>query len=155
MNLKLRSWVLVIALVSAPHKLVGGYMIPTVIYSTYESKKKTVRLSKTELQRIFTRKITRWSNGDEITVYIKPIGSIEHRSFVAAVLGMTLYRYSKSLEVNTYTANAITVMEVRTDTAMRAAVHSNPGAIGYLNYTDPDGESTVTVCTTETECVGS
>lgn len=138
MKVKPVALVLMYFMAFTPLRLHGGYVIPTVIYSTSEHRKKTLYLSREELQRIFTRKTSRWGNGGEIRVYIKPMGSIEHRSFLSEVLCMTLYRYQKSLEVNTNTAGAITVVEVRTDAEMRAAVYSHPGAIGYLNYTNPD-----------------
>ena len=106
---------------------------PIIIFSNYDAEN-TIFMNRLAVQRIFTRKDTRWDNGKNILVFIKPIDSIEHRIFVANVLNMTLYRYQKSLETYTYTARALPVTEVNSDDKMRVAINSHPGAIGYINY---------------------
>ena len=117
---------------------------PTIIFSNYDTDN-TIFMNRLAIQRIFTRKDTRWENGKNILVYIKPIDSIEHRIFVANVLNMTLYRYQKSLETYTYTARALPVTEVNSDDKMRVAVNSHPGAIGYINYELVVNEKTIKI----------
>lgn len=93
-----------------------------------------ILMNRLMIQRIFTRKETRWSNGQEITVYIKPLGSVEHQEFTRRVLHMSSYKFTKNLEEVTYGGKSTGVIEVITDTEMQLKVSNTPGSIGYINY---------------------
>lgn len=82
---------------------------------------------------IFTKSKMFWNSGEKITVYIKPINSLEHLIFVSEWLGISAYRYKKLLENNVYSGNSSGVIEVNSDEAMLLAVYSTPNSIGYLN----------------------
>lgn len=141
----LRHIVLMFVLTGFPRTLVGTEGSATIIFSNYDLEK-TLFLDRITVQRIFTRRETHWSNGDNIIVFIKPMDSLEHRHFVTEVLNMTLYRYQKSLESYTYTAKALPVTEVPTDQKMLNAIHTHPGAIGYVNYEIVINDKIIHIC---------
>jgi ABC-type phosphate transport system substrate-binding protein len=83
---------------------------------------------------IFTRKVTKWETGEKITVFTKPLDSIEHRYFLNQWLNMTSGKYRRELEGQTYSGRATGVKEVNTDEEMMVMVIQTPASIGYLNY---------------------
>jgi ABC-type phosphate transport system substrate-binding protein len=87
-----------------------------------------------EIQKIFTKKTTKWPDGQNINVFIKPRHSIEHRDFVINVLEMTPYYFEQQLESQTYSGTAASVIEVPTDLQMKQKIEQTPGSIGYVNY---------------------
>jgi ABC-type phosphate transport system substrate-binding protein len=91
-------------------------------------------IDKTIVVKIFTKKVTHWADGQLITVFIKPINSIEHRDFVQHWLNMSNSRYKQELESQTYTGRAINVVEVDSDGEMLIKISSTIGSIGYVNY---------------------
>jgi ABC-type phosphate transport system substrate-binding protein len=105
----------------------------TIVFSNYNIGS-NIRMRRITVQRIFTLKDTRWSNGDAITVFTKPLDSIEHKIFVTQVLNMSVYRYTQSILSATNTARAVPVTEVTNDQKMLIAIQSHPGSIGYVNY---------------------
>jgi ABC-type phosphate transport system substrate-binding protein len=113
--------------------LYGEEINPTIIFDNNNFSNVLI-MNRLAVQRIFTRKDTHWENGDNITVFIKPMDSIEHRAFVTDILNMTLYKYQKSLDTYTYTAKATSVHEVTNDDKMKIAIQTHPGSIGYINY---------------------
>jgi len=85
------------------------------------------------LINIFTRKTTRWiSNGDKIVVFIRPINSIEHKTFVLDWLGVTNYRFKKLLKQNTFSGRASSVKIIKTDEQMMFIINNTPNSIGYV-----------------------
>ena len=94
----------------------------------------SITLDRFALQKIFTKKITKWPDGRGIMVFIKPFNSIEHRDFVLNVLGISVYTYQQMLETQVYSGYASTVIEVLNDKQMIMKVENTPGAIGYINY---------------------
>ena len=86
------------------------------------------------LTNIFTRKITKWSSsGEKITVFVKPLNSIEHKMFVINWLGITNYRYKKLLQQNTFSGYASKVKIIQSDEHMILVISSTPNSIGYTN----------------------
>lgn len=122
----------------------------TIVFSNYNLDS-NVNMRRTTVQRIFTLKDTRWSNGDVITVFTKPINSIEHKIFVTRVLNMSLYRYSQSILSATTTAKAIPVTEVADDQKMLLAIQTHPGSIGYINYELIIGNNIIHICEEESK----
>lgn len=105
--------------------------VDLIIWGEYDN---SILLDRFAIQRIFTRKIIRWPNGQYINVFIKPIHSIEHRDFVKTVLQITPYYFEQQLEEQTYTGRSTSVTEVPNDQQMLVKISSTPGAIGYINY---------------------
>ena len=83
---------------------------------------------------IFTRKVTKWETGEKITVFTKPLDSIEHRYFLNQWLNMTSGKYRRELDGQIYAGKTTGVKEVSTDEEMMVMVMQTPASIGYLNY---------------------
>lgn len=89
---------------------------------------------KDTIVKIFTKKVTRWADGQLITVFIKPINSIEHKDFVQSWLNMSNSKYKQELEKQTYSGKSLSVVEVDSDAEMVLKISSTIGSIGYINY---------------------
>jgi len=119
--------------IGVPKTTAGSDSDPQIIFSNYNFSD-TLFMNRGAVQRIFTRKDVRWSNGKAIIVYTKPIDSIEHKAFVANTLNMSLYRFQRELESSTYSAKAIPLNVVDDDSTMMREIRTHEGAIGYVNY---------------------
>lgn len=86
-----------------------------------------------KLTNIFTRNTTKWSStGARITVFIRPINSIEHKTFVLQWLNLTNYRYKKLLQQNTFSGTASNVKTIYSDEQMMVIIKTTPNSIGYV-----------------------
>ena len=110
----------------------------------------TITIDRYSIQKIFTKKISRWPNGTNINVFIKPRNSIEHRDFVTNVLMISPHYFDELLERQTYTGKATPVIEVPSDKLMQLKIESTPGAIGYINYDLYYGSKRIIVIDPET-----
>ena len=110
----------------------------------------SIMIDRYSIQRIFTRQITRWPNGQHISVFIKPKESVEHRDFVVRTLGISPFYYEQQLERQTYAGKSSSVTEIPTDIAMVQRVENTPGAIGYINYEIYIGSKKVIIVDTDT-----
>lgn len=81
---------------------------------------------------IFTKKQKFWRNGEKITVFIKPINSVEHSIFAHEWLGVSIYRYKKILKKEIYSGQTSSVREVLSDVEMIRSILTTPYSIGYL-----------------------
>lgn len=97
------------------------------------------KISLDQLLLIFTKKQRFWENGQKITVFIKPINSIEHSVFSNDILGISVYRYKKILKKHVYSGKSGSVKEVLSDNEMIRLVTTTPFSIGYLT----DGSSLI------------
>lgn len=104
-----------------------------------------------KLTNIFTRHVTKWeTTGDRITVFIRPINSIEHKTFVLRWLNLTNYRYKKLLQQNTFSGAASNVKTIRSDEQMIIIIKSTPNSIGYVgDYMVLNDDSKITVITVD------
>ena len=91
-------------------------------------------LDRVTVQKIFTKKLQRWPDGRNINVFVKPLGSIEHRDFVNNVLKITPFYFQQQLEEQTYAGKSSSITEVPDDKTMIAKIEQTPGSIGYVNY---------------------
>lgn len=94
-----------------------------------------VKLSRLELIRIFTKNQKFWSDGHKITVFTKPISTLEHKMFVVTVLNLTLFKYKTLLESAVYSGQNTNIIEVDSDEEMLIRLSNTPYSIGYINYT--------------------
>lgn len=134
------------------HKTSSSELRTSLIFRNYNLDN-TLFMNRVAIQRIFTRQDKRWSNGDEIIVFIKPMNSLEHKRFLSEVLHMTLYRYERTLSTNTQTGKALPVTEVNSDDKMNMIISYTQGAIGYVNYTVRlNGKQVIIVCDDFSEC---
>ena len=105
---------------------------PSYASDLVHSQSLTIDYTVSTLKAIFTRKTTFWDGGKRITVFIKPMNSIEHSVFLTNWLGMTKYRYKKLLNINIYSGRNTNVKIVDSDAEMLLALQSTPFAVGYL-----------------------
>ena len=105
----------------------------------------SIILDRYAIQKIFTKQITKWPNGQTIQVFIKPLQSIEHKDFVTNVLGISPFYYQQVLETQLNNNKLTSIIEIPTDKQMIMKVESTPGAIGYVNYEVITGSKTVIV----------
>lgn len=85
-----------------------------------------------ELIDIFTRRYTRWENGESVVVVTRELSSIEHKRFLQEHLGITPYQYRARLQRNIYQGIASPPFEVKTEEELIDKVALTPGAIGYV-----------------------
>ncbi len=105
----------------------------------------TITIDRYSLQKIFTKKQSRWPNGLPIRVFIKPMDSVEHRDFVTNILGISIFTYQQLLDAQVYSGRSYSVVELPTDEQMIMNVEKTPGAIGYINYALYIGNKKVTI----------
>ncbi len=105
----------------------------------------SIIIDRYSLQKIFTKRITRWPSGRPIRVFIKPMNSFEHKHFVYNILGMSPFFYQQSLYAQVYAGKSSSVIEIPYDNLMIMKIEQTPGAIGYINYEIYIGNKRVTV----------
>lgn len=110
----------------------------------------TITIDRYSLQKIFTKRIVRWPNGQAIQVFIKPLNSVEHRDFVLNVLGLSPFYYQQILDTQVYAGKSASVTEVSNDGQMIFKIEHTPGSIGYINYEIYIGSKKVTVIDSHT-----
>lgn len=133
-------------------KTSSGEYKASIIFKNYDLSN-TLFMNRVAVQRIFTRQDRRWSNGDEILVFIKPLNSLEHKKFVTEVLQMSFYRYEKTLMSNIATGKSIPLTEVNSDLKMSMYVNNRQGAIGYINYNlEMCNKQVILICDDFTRC---
>lgn len=94
----------------------------------------TITLDRYTIQRIFTRKVTNWPDGTNITVFTKPFNSTEHKDFVYKILKISPFYYQQLLEQQTFSGKASSVIEITSDAQMYRKISNGVGSIGYVNY---------------------
>lgn len=92
-----------------------------------------IKIPQFNLVNIFTRKQIFWSNGHKITVYTKPVDSIEHKIFTINVLNLTPFKYKTLLDSISYTGKNTPTIELKSDQEMIFKLSMTPFAIGYIN----------------------
>jgi len=88
-------------------------------------------LTKSQLRRIFSKRQVRWSNGEEIVVFVLPSLHPLHQRFSTKQLGMFPYRLDRLWNKLTYTGLGTTPIVVDDPQTLVEAVLKTPGAIGY------------------------
>jgi len=122
----------------------------TVIHTAPPAEKLTATQT-FKLTNIFTRKTTKWvSTGAKITVFIRPINSIEHKLFVLQWLNLSNYRYKKLLQQNTFSGISSSVKTIISDEQMMIIIKSTPNSIGYVgDYMVWNDDSEITIITAD------
>lgn len=90
-------------------------------------------LDNRQLADIFTRKQKYWEDGTKITVYIKPINSIEHKAFVVEWLQISHNSYRTKVDHEVYSGNNSGLIEVKSDEEMLIKVANTANSIGYID----------------------
>lgn len=85
------------------------------------------------IKSIFTRRMTHWVTGERITVYTKPLNSIEHRNFLITWVGISAYRFKQLLNRQIYSGKNTSVKVVNSDVEMLLSLRATPHSIGYMS----------------------
>lgn len=91
-------------------------------------------VSRTELVNIFTRKKLFWEDGHRITVFIKPMNSVEHKIFTIDILNMTPYSYKSMADSIIWSGKNTAPREIASDDEMILQLSRTPYSVGYINY---------------------
>lgn len=128
-----------------------GYVCAEAVAHTAPSEEQLDAAQVYKLTNIFTRNVTKWeTNGARITVFIRPINSIEHKTFVLQWLNLTNYRYKKLLQQNTYSGVASNVKTIYSDEQMIVIIKTTPNSIGYVgDYMVVNDDSDITFITVD------
>lgn len=82
---------------------------------------------------IFTRKLTRWSNGNIVRVFVLPDNHPIHRKFVKEKLGIFPYQLRQIWDRIVFSGINEAPEVVENIGKMYQAIKENPGAIGYAS----------------------
>ena len=91
-------------------------------------------ISQYELIKIFTRKKIFWSDGSKITVFVKPLDSLEHKIFTINILNLTPYKFKSMADAIVYSGSNNPPIEIGSDEEMMLRLANTPNSIGYVNY---------------------
>lgn len=93
-------------------------------------------LSTRELRAIYTMRLDRWANGDEIQVFVLPKQSPIHQQFSKKVLQALPHQLQAVWYRLVYSGMGRAPTEVQDEQEMLERVSQTPGAIGYLENAD-------------------
>ena len=96
------------------------------------------QVSTSQLRRIFSMRQIWWQDQQAIRVYVLANQNPTHIKFCNTVLAMFPYQLERVWNKLTYSGQGEKPIAVETEAQMLAAVQSDPGAIGYLQYISPD-----------------
>ncbi len=91
-------------------------------------------IEQSELIRIFTRKKVFWPSGQKISVFIKPLNSLEHKIFSINILNLSPYKYKSLTDSVVYSGSNNPPTEIESDEQMLSILAKTPNSIGYVNY---------------------
>lgn len=80
---------------------------------------------------VFTRKLTRWFDGNSVRVFVLPDNHNVHRKFVKEKLGLFPYQLRQIWDRMVFSGIGEAPEVVETVEKMYQAIKANPGAIGY------------------------
>ena len=87
--------------------------------------------SKLELRRIFSKRITKWPNGQPIVVFVLASKNPIHQRFSKEVLKIFPYQLDRIWNKMTYSGVGTAPIVVKDYTTLLEEVKKTPGAIGY------------------------
>ncbi|NMP31763.1 hypothetical protein HII17_09325 [Thalassotalea sp. M1531] len=88
-------------------------------------------LSKLELRRIFSKRVTKWPNGQPIVVFVLKSKHPLHQRFSKEVLKIFPYQLDRIWNKMTYSGVGTAPIVVPDYETLISEVKSTPGAIGY------------------------
>ena len=93
---------------------------------------KTNNLSISTLRSIFSMRMTQWSDGTPIRVFVLGDKKVLHSEFSKQVLGVFPHQLRRAWNRQIYSGTGQAPVEVDSETEMCTMVERTPGAIGYL-----------------------
>lgn len=100
---------------------------------------KETELSKRDLRSIFTMKKKRWSDGNEISVFVLSDKHPLHSSFSKEILKTYPYHLRKIWDRQVYSGTGNAPIQLTSEQEMLETIKGTPYAIGYINKTDEIG----------------
>ncbi|RCU51647.1 hypothetical protein EZV61_02200 [Corallincola luteus] len=98
----------------------------------------TDALTVKELKSIFSMRLTAWSEGQMIAVYVLPKQNRLHETFCRSYLELFSYQLERSWNRLVYSGFGQAPKQMATSEELRDAVATTPGAIGYIKKEDVD-----------------
>ncbi len=92
-----------------------------------------VRLSATELGRVFEKRATRWPNGLEVEPVDQSDDSPLRERFSRDVLGKTVAQSKSYWQSQVFSGRAVPPVEVTSDARVLEFVRLHTGAVGYVS----------------------
>ena len=129
------------ALLGAAPAQAQGYR---VIVNTANS---TSRLTKDQLERVYLKKTTTWTNGSSVAVVDQAARSKVREQFSMSVLGRDVATMKNYWQQSLFSGRGVPPIEQASDAQVIAFVQANPSAIGYVAEGTPlpDGVKTVEI----------
>jgi len=91
------------------------------------------RLTAGEARKLLIGETKTWPNGQDVVVMLTPPGSPARIAVLKKICGMTEALYTRYEMQANFTGQTVAKIAVSpTDAAVKAAVKSNPGAVGFL-----------------------
>jgi len=100
-------------------------------------------LDQQTLRSIFSLQLQHWPDGSKIHLFVHPLKSDAHQTFVKSRLGLFPYQLTRSWDRKIYAGRADPPTIVYSDQEMLKKVAEVSGAIGYVNQLPQDEESHV------------
>ena len=95
-------------------------------------------ISQNTLRAIFGMRLLQWPNGEPITVFVLPLKSHVHESFIKERLGVFPHQLERSWDLLVFSGTGQPPISVKSEKEMRQRIAETPGAIGYLSRKDFD-----------------
>lgn len=97
-------------------------------------------LSLLTLRAIFSKRKRSWGNGKAITVVVLPDDHILHKQFCRRILKMYPYVLRDNWDRITFSGTGTAPVVVSNEKHLKHLVASTPGAIGYIQSTEPNSK---------------
>jgi len=110
------------------------------------SSNSSAKISKTDLNAIFLKKMARWSDGTPVEPVNQSKKSAVRESFTTTVHGKSVAAVDSYWQQQIFSGRDVPPPEKASDAEIVAFVRSNPGAIGYVtNAAATAGVKTISV----------
>lgn len=103
-----------------------AYAVDVIVHSSVSE----LKLTTSQLRRIYTMRQTQWSNGIRITAYVLPRQHNLHLQFTKDRLKMFPYQLDRIWNKLTYSGLGVAPITVNTPEELINAIRTTPGAIG-------------------------
>lgn len=122
--------------------LFKGYLCLLLCFASFASHSEIVvgvynnnltAINKGTLRAVFTMRLNRWENGQEITVLMLNQNSETHREFCVQKLGIFPYQLQRILDKRVFSGKSQAPINVSNMEEMIKKLLNTPGAIGYIS----------------------
>jgi len=100
-------------------------------------------LTTSQLRRIYTMRQVQWSNNVRIKVYVLPSNHLIHKNFCKENLRIFPYQLDRIWNKLTFSGLGVAPTVVKTPLELLKIVSTTPGAIGYIDDVNEEGNVNV------------